>query len=408
MRMLYDLQLSVVDGYRDGRFLFHTDSNVDVASTALRGIAKIRPDWELVVPVPPLDQIVDGRRNFHGDLPANVKLVTQEAFGDPFVGRQSFDARSLLWGLDHAQATDVDYVYTNDPCRALAYKTFFHRVTGRFVPVASRWHWVTGRADRKVPEPVDFAVSQGEGAIVSDVCYFDSRYAVEEFLGNMHEHFNYGTIDAVAEKCKTGVAVDVDKIDAVHPGHAPVDPSLLILWAHRLSYYTGWEQVFDALAQLWNRRPGSFRVIATDPGGKHDQRELARRWPFIEPLEKNGYPYLGVNDYLRLCWRASVVIGNHTVPAIWGGLALTEPMAAWTAPLMPNRWAYREMCTDEMAPHVLFEDMPDMIRKLERLIDDPPLRNELGFRAWKFCRDQLSPARYVETIVADAERLVAR
>jgi len=411
MRILYDLQLSVVDSYRDGKFLFETDSNVDVASTVLRGIARLRPGWEVVVPVPPGDRIVRGYPAFHGDLPASVKLVEQDMFGDPFVGRHSFDARSLLRALDERGLTDVDYVYTNDPCRALAYKTFFHRVTGKMVPVASRWHWVTGRADRKVPEPLDFVVSQGEGALVSDVCYFDSKFAVDQFLYNLGEHFNQEAVGSIRPKCRTGVAVDVDKMDSEMPMFAtyrdqrPLWKYFVIAWCHRLSYYTGWEQVFDALLKLWERRQ-DFRVVVTDPGNKYpDQAALAARWPFIDPIDKAASGW-DLKDYLRLCWRADAVIGNHQVPAIWGGLAITEPMAAFTAPLMPDRDAYREMCFEETREHVLWRDYDDMLRKLEALMDSPELLDRVKAEARKFCVDALSPERYVAEIVDDAERLV--
>ena len=420
LNLIYDLQLSVLTHLRDGKYIFSTDSNVDVASFIIRGLIARHPDWHIYLVLPLPEQFADDRDiqdQFHGELPwDNITFLNVRHFGNPFMERLSFSPADLAESLVYNGDPIIDVVYTNDPCKVLAYKSFFHyrqmekseggHVDVATMPVITRVHWVTGRADRKVPEALDFFIRQFEGVLASDWATFNSWFAVSLFLENAQEFFHANAIERVRVKCEGLETVDVEKMDRYHNETLGtqnraryLEPELpIILWAHRLSYYTGWDQTFDTLSRLWLGGFRSFRVVATDPGNKVQQVDLAARFPFIIPLDKQHWT---IADYVQLCWDADLVIGNHQHPSIWGGLAITEPMAARTAPLLPKRHSYPEMFYDD--PHVFYQSDDALAFQTKAILTTPLLRQQLGILARQFCTERLSMIRFIDRIAAKIE-----
>ena len=95
---------------------------------------------------------------------------------------------------------------------------------------------------------------------------------------------------------------------------------------------------------------------------------------------------------MRACWAADLVIGNHSYPATWGGLAITEPMAAYTAPLLLDAYCYREMFYNN--EDCFFYGDYEMLQKIERFIDSPAFLEEVKKGARRFCETALSPKEY--------------
>lgn len=405
INILYDLQLSVLDSLDDGNFLFQTDSNVNVMCFTIKGLLAKNPDFTFYLLVPPVNKLTMLKEGddlskiydiFTDEIDRKkVKLIEYPYYGNPFIDRVSFYPRELKEKLDNIH---IDLIYTNDPSKVLTYKTFFYHLQDEFVPIISRNHWVTGKLHRKVPEEIDFMTRQVEGAYHSTFSTFNSETAIDMLLENSKEFFN----DEVREKIKrTSVAtetVDIEKMDAIEKTER-LD-MFTILWAHRLSYYTGFNEVFDALNDLWEEGY-DFHLVVTDPGNKTTQKELKEKYPFIYEIDKSKWTH---EDYLKMCWKADIAIGNHNIPTTWGGLSLTEPMSAYTVPLMPAKDGYLEMFHKGYAdstsndPNVFFSDMDDMNEMIKGYMKDPNSLEHMKSLARNFCESKLSMEEYINTL----------
>jgi hypothetical protein len=380
-KILYDLQLSVID--KEGKFIFETDSNCNAADFTIRGLLDKNPDWEFYLLIPPSDMIVN-RGEFFKD--SRIHLLEYAYFNNPFVDRMSLNAQSLAKTLE---GIHIDMVYTNDPQKVLPYKTFFYWKQNEFVKIITRCHWVTGKIHRKVPEEIDFVIRQTEGVLYSEYATFNSNAAIEMFLVNAIEHFNGNVIEKLRDKCIAIETVDVEKVDKykVDEGHKIVR----FLFAHRLSFYTGWEEVLSVLDEI-HGKGYKFELYMPDPGNKKDQHELAAKHPYLVPIDKKGWTH---EDYLELCWKCDVAIGNHNIPTSWGGLALTEPMSAFCAPAMPNKDGYKEMFFQE---DVFFNNRDEMRELLMRYILDSSFLGREKLLARVFCDQKLSMEKYISKI----------
>jgi hypothetical protein len=300
----------------------------------------------------------------------------------------SLNAESLAKTLE---GIHIDLVYTNDPQKVLPYKTFFYWKQNEFVNIITRCHWVTGKIHRKVPEEIDFVIRQTEGGIYSECITFNSQTAVRMFLENAKEFYNDEVINKLKEKCIAIETVDVAKVDKQQVArNRSIAP--LFLFAHRLSYYTGYAEVLEIMDEMY-REGYQFQACFPDPGNKQSQESLHIRYPFIIPIDKTSWTH---EDYLKLCWRCDVAIGNHNIPTTWGGLALTEPMSAYCAPVMPDKDGYKEMFYNDN--DVFFWGKGQLKKLLIRFITDSAFLAEKQELARKFCIEELSMSKYINAI----------
>jgi hypothetical protein len=397
--VLYDLQLSMVDDYNDGKFIFTEDSNVNVAVFTLNGLARLHPTWNFYLMIPFFNKIKErfdrnGKKleniedYFTDKLEKNIQLVLYDYYGFPFLDRMHFNVKCLDYMTD--LLPKMDLLLLNDPTKVLAYKSFFYNKQKQFLPIISRNHWVSGKADRKVPEEIDFFLRQLEGSIYGTYSTFNSQYAKRLFLENAEEFLNKEKIAEIEKKCFGFDTVDAKKLDKYETKER--FEKFTILWGHRLSYYTGWKETFDALLEVWNKRQ-DFQVIATDQGNKTTQKELHRKYPFVVELFKERWTH---ENYMNLCWKADLVIGNHKYPATWGGLSITEPMCCGAIPLLHDDHAYPEMFYyDRHKDTCFFKDEQDMIRKLEIIMNDKVSKELLSNDAKEFARKELSMNNYI-------------
>ena len=397
--ILYDLQLSVLTNLNDGDFIFQTDSNVNVASFLLNGLVK-KNHFHYYVLVPPAEKLVmldnsspvsEVMNIFTGLKKSdNITLLEYPYYGNPFVDRMSFNSKALSKALGDIH---IDLVYTNDPCKVLSYKTFFYHKQNEFLPIVTRNHWVTGKIHRKVPEEIDFVMRQVEGSYISEFASYNSQAAKDMMIENAKEFFN----DKVIEKLeRTGIVtetVDSYKVDRHIVPKKPGD-KFTILFAHRLSYYTGWEEVFDALKEL-HEEGLDFQLVAPDPGNKFTQKELKEKYPFLLEIDKDTWNHA---EYLRMCWKADIAVGNHNIPTTWGGLALTEPMAAKTVPLMPRKDGYLEMFYSEYNDEVFFDDMSEFKELVKLYYESPEVLKMMKREARRFVDDRLSMDDFITSI----------
>ncbi len=409
MNILYDLQLSVLTSLDDGDFIFETDSNVNVARFTIKGLLRKDKNIKFFVLVPPLKKIKaykEGKITHISDFMKELKsedrvtFVEYPYYGNPFVDRMSFNSNALRTALQktcYDSGNRIDVVYTNDPNKVMSYKTFFYKQQNEFLPIISRNHWVTGRMHRKVPIEIDFIIRQIEGALNSECSTFNSKVAMEMLLENSKEHFNDEVRDTLKKKSKYIETVDIEKIDTFALTDKIDNESSIftILWGHRLSYYTGWEETFEVLNNI-HKKGVIFQLIAPDPGNKFKQTDLKEKYPFLKVIDKENWTH---EDYMKACWEADLVIGNHNIPTTWGGLALTEPMAALTVPIMPKKDGYLEMFyKDQDAHNIFFESKKELEELIEMYIKDKNLLSRMKVKARRFCEEALSMERYINTI----------
>ena len=384
INLLYDLQLSVLNSMDDGRFLITTDSNVNYGTYLIKNLLEQNEDLNVYVLVPPLEKtlVSVSEERLLENFKDRVTLVDYDYFGNPFVDRMTFNSQKMFKELE---GIDIDIVYTNDPCKVLPFKTFFYYKQKKMIPVMSRNHWVTGSTDRKVPEEIDFQLRQIEGALVGDDMSFNSQYAAAIFTMDSMDVVTESVATEVSNRLSVYEAVDIDKVDR-HKTDEKLE-KFTILWAHRLSYYTGWKETFEALNELWKKRQ-DFQVIIPDPGDKSTQQELKSQYPFMKMIDKDSWTH---QSYLETCWKVDLCLGNHKYPATWGGLAITEPMVAETVPLMPNRYAYIEMFYSDYKHPIFFSDEAGMIKNIEYYLDNREALEEAKKDSRKFCLENLNP-----------------
>jgi len=407
INVLYDLQLSMLNSLEDGEFLFTPDSNTNVATFTIKNILKNHNDiiFLILVPTPKKiagmnasDKISKVLKKFTEDLSEfknRIVLLPYDYFGNPFVDRMTFDSREISKVI---KDYSIDLVFTNDPCKVLSYKTLLYYKQKKIFPVICRNHWVSGKLDRKVPEEIDFFIRQFEGAIYSESISFNSNYAIELFLSNAKEFFNNEVIEKVRKKCIAVETVDIGKIDK-YKTDKKFD-KFTISWMHRLSYYTNYENVFNAYSELYKKRK-DFQMIVSDPGNKFSQDSLKKRWPFIKKINKKTWTH---EKYLETCWMSDMTIGYHSYPATWGGLSITEQMAAETIPLMYNKYCYPEMFYPIFYDYVLFEDYYQMLEKTEKIIDNEIIKKQLKLTSRNFAIEKLSMNKYTEIIYNEIKK----
>ena len=405
MNILYDLQLSVLTSLNDGDFIFETDSNVNVARFTIKGLLKIDKNIKFFVLVPPIEKIkaykeekIKHISEFMKELKDEdrVTFVEYPYYGNPFVDRMSFNPSALKTALEekcYDYGSKIDVVYTNDPNKVMSYKTFFYQQQNEFLPIISRNHWVTGRMHRKVPAEIDFIIRQIEGTLSSECSTFNSKAAMEMLIENSKEHFNDEVRDSLKKKSRYVETVDIEKIDSFKQDKE--SNTFTILWGHRLSYYTGWEETFETLNNL-HKKGLQFQLIAPDPGNKFKQSDLKEKYPFLKVIDKETWTH---EDYMKACWEADLAIGNHNIPTTWGGLALTEPMAALTVPIMPKKDGYLEMFyKNQEADNIFFENKKELEDLIEMYINDNALLTRMKAKSRRFCEQSLSMDRYINTI----------
>lgn len=406
MNILYDLQLSVLTSLDDGQFLFETDSNVNVARFTIKGLLKKDSSIKVFILVPPNEKIkaykegkISSIKEFLIEFKEEdrVTLVEYPYYGNPFIDRMSFNPRALRMSLKkfcYDLNNKIDIVYTNDPSKVLAYKTFFYQEQNEFLPVISRNHWVTGKIHRKVPKEIDFIIRQVEGTINSEYSTFNSKAAMSMLLENSKEHFNDDVRNKILKKSRCIETVDIEKIDLFKTNDSY--NKFTILWGHRLSYYTGWEETFDMLNEI-HKEGIDFQLIAPDPGNKYTQEGLQEKYPFLKSIDKESWTH---QDYIKTCWKADLTIGNHNIPTTWGGLALTEPMAAYTVPLMPKKDGYLEMFYNnkDLTKNIFFSCKKELKALVKEYIRDEEKLKEMKILARRFCEENLSMNTYINVI----------
>lgn len=416
LHILYDMQLSATTdsvGLR-GASVFERDSNVDVARTLIAGLVARHPNWRFYVSsVPhPLQTVPQGSAAEVVSGDPRVKHLRDPYWcSNPYVERFRFSPASLISDLGKVGAPRIDVVMANDPCKVLALKTTVHKynhVTGvdaeqRLPRVMTRFHWLTGQTDRKRPAQLDFAIRQVEGALHSDWVTFNSMFACDLFYENAREFFNPRVVGALKRRCAGFEQVDASRvIRGATSGRSIFDyvdqqhQKTRVIWAHRISYYTGWEEVFKMFDVAWSHGPQDFVVLVTDPterirGDSEKQAAFVAEHPWaVFPWQSWSVP-----DYYRACVDADVVIGNHTYRTIWGGYAVTEPMAAACAPLLPRRDSYVEMFRLDRR-HAWFSDIDELRAGFDRYRREPLTRDLYGRAAQDFCFDALSTERFID------------
>ncbi len=397
--ILHDLQLSNIEfknnKYTD-RFKFDVDSNVNVLIFTINAILKEQPTWKFLIPIPYPEKIVGLTKNstlrqiknaFPAKLHKNVELFFYDYESNPFRERFAFNMIDLKKKLEKRK---IDIVYTTDPCKVLNWKILFHTLNKK-IPVITRNVWVTGKSHRKVDKEVDFIIRQAEGAIYGESMSFNSNYAIKVFLNNLEEFFNKKSISRIKSKLFSTETVDIEKIDRYKTDER--FDKFTIVWAHRLSYYTGWKETLNSLKKLYKKRQ-DFQVIVTDQSDKTTQKKLKKEYSFIKEIDKEKWSH---KEYIKTLWKSDLVIGNHSYPATWGGLAITEAMTAHCVPILLNKYCYPEMMYKNKK--VFFNSEKEMLENIEYFINDLFKLCKTKIEARKFIEEELSSKEYGKKIV---------
>jgi glycosyltransferase involved in cell wall biosynthesis len=171
--------------------------------------------------------------------------------------------------------------------------------------------------------------------------------------------------------------------DRPQRAEAAADRQPLVVFVGRLNRWKGYEVLVEALADLNQRRPGTFRVAiagSTPPGEEWRAADLQRR---LEEASLAGCSeVLGqLDDPIPLLDRADIVVAPSTLPDPFPTVIL-EAMRSARAVVASDHGGAPEML-DHGSSGILVppRDSEALAAAIERLIDDPGLRAALGGQA---------------------------
>jgi glycosyltransferase involved in cell wall biosynthesis len=401
------------------RFLFSKDSNTVYFATMMRAIYKVRPDWAVNVFVPLPEQVISDKGERYakteaierlkedmrgvGNIP-NLHLMPYKYVSEAFTQRFNFNVRGFMPYIK-SLCNEYDFVWCNEPAHVQNWTvTMFGRRMSDAIPIGSLCHWVTGWTGRKAPsDRLDWMIRHAEGAYSSVFTLLSSKTAAALFIEGARQYFNRSFLEKITPKIGT-LAVPTDSSNFMAKkslGERKTDGPLRLLWAHRLNSYTGFEHCFQSLKILHDKRPGTFTLWVPDPGDRDTQENLHDKYPFIEMLDKKTWSF---DQYVKLCWSAHVVLGNHQALSVWGGLALSEPQICGCFALTPDTSWYREQVgpADEMGINFFkWKSQEALANAVERIVDAP--------REWVIAQGEKQAKYALESFDMDvyANRLVS-
>lgn len=314
VRILFDLQISSYSN--NGSPLIQSDSNWIFTASIIEELEKNGHQCKLLY---------------------GVRWPLPEKFPCKEVGFIAYHStQEDRFFIDHdivreALAFKPDIIWTNDPCRVGAIRTFYD---GALVAYN---HWIDNPSDPKTDPLRSYYFGQIEAYYKADMLLFNSQAGINIFQQHLPENF-YGEkrnalLGAVNPPLRTALIKEV--IDRVHYSKVPT-----IAFNHRLSSAPQYKENVDRFREttdLLLRNGFEFKVIVSNPSGK--EHSLLTE-PWVENIHSQKYEtYL---EKLATAWFQITLFNYH---GQWS-MAMAEALAMGMKVYHPNHSGYDEMSLD--------------------------------------------------------------
>ncbi|GIV71131.1 tRNA-queuosine alpha-mannosyltransferase domain-containing protein [Caldilinea sp.] len=287
-----------------------------------------------------------------------------------------------------------DVILATDMLNLPAWLGLMRRSLPASIPVALYMHenqltypWRPGEG-----RDLSFAMINWLSQLVADVVFFNSRYHLDAWFGelpNLLKHFpDYNHLEQIEEVrarsevlpvgveahaiakaagCRLNIGQRGEREHSTEavasPTHAP-----LILWNQRWEYDKRPDRFFALLYRL--RAAGvPFRLAVAGENFRQSPQEFAEaaerladvivHWGYVESREA----------YWALLAASDLVIS--TAEHEFFGVSVLEAIAAGAFPLLPNRLSYPELIPAELHPACLYNDEEDLFMKAATRLRSP-------------------------------------
>lgn len=299
-------------------------------------------------------------------------------------------------------ALSPDLILASDMCDLSAFLALTRKRTAG-TPAAIYFHenqlsypWSPDDKDPAAGRDLHYGFINYSSALAADCLYFNSRYHMESFLGELPgflagfpDHRDRHRVDELREKSRVlHLGLDLAGLDQFRPEDRGTDEPPLVLWNHRWEYDKNPDDFFAALEEVSGRGIG-FRLAVlgrtygeAPPVFIEARRTLARHLVHFGHVESRG-------DYARWLWRADVlpVTSNQD----FFGASVVEAIYCGARPLLPRRLAYPELLPGD---DCLYENFAELVERLSRALTEPSprgLNDGLSAAMAKFDWSQLAP-----------------
>lgn len=298
MKILFDLQLSNFDAA--GQVLKESDSNYVFTSSIAAGIEDVL-GWETCI------------------------ISPHRFIKDSLAARYDCDLR---YYQEMVKEANPDIIWTNDPCRVGAYRTFWK---GALIAYN---HWIDNDIDPKTPSGMSLFFRQAEAAYKADLLLFNTEFGARHYLQGLRRWTNRKTtaiLGFVNPPLKIEVFKDVRSIKKTS--------KLSILYNHRLSTARQYADSIEHLVRLMDELdvmlgPKVYEVKISNPSQK--QHSLFDR-PNVVNIYSDSY-----SDYIAhgtSCWAH---VNFFTYPGQWS-IATAEALALGLLCFIPMHSGYIEL-----------------------------------------------------------------
>ncbi|MBI5446649.1 MAG: DUF3524 domain-containing protein [Deltaproteobacteria bacterium] len=239
---------------------------------------------------------------------------------------------------------------------------------------------------------LQYALTNLASALAADRIAFNSAFQRDRFfpelervLRSMPSPKLLWTLDELRRKTSVlplGVELaDIPPREGTVAGGPP-----LVLWNHRWEHDKAPEEFFDAIRTLSHRRIPFRLAVAGERYGtapevfaraREEFRACTVHWGFAPARE----------EYVRLLSRAQVVVSTARQENF--GVSMVEAAYAGAHPLAPRRLAYPEVFPGALHDACLYDDLPDLVGRLEALLSGTvlplspdTLRAHFGVHSW--------------------------
>ena len=247
------------------------------------------------------------------------------------------------------------------------------------VPIAIYFHenqisypWSKRDDDLRLVRDNHYGWVNFTSALISDWCFFNSRYHMNSFLGSLPKFLsqfpdgNFSRSIESIEKKSEVLYLGLDLKNSNPIGKLNEEP--VILWNHRWEYDKNPEEFFNALESI-NDLDWKVMVLGESFGeypAVFDQardkfRDRIVQWGFVESKE----------EYQQLLSTCDIVIST-AIQEFFGG-SVIEAIHFGAYPLLPNRLSYPE----HVEGNHLYADYDQLKQKLRNVILSHDYENDV-------------------------------
>lgn len=302
-------------------------------------------------------------------------------------------ARQFLTERIHA-----DLILASDMLDLATFLALTREATAE-IPTALYFHenqltypWSSGDQEA-IRQQAHYAFINYTSAMAADAVYFNSRYHMDAFTGQLPDFLKsfpdqheLESVDRIKTKSDVlYLGLDLAALDRHRPDEKSGNKAPLILWNHRWEYDKNPDAFFQALYTLQDEGL-EFRVAVLGESFRNSPPVFSEAYKRLgDRIVQYGYAQ-DFADYARWLWQADIlpVTSDHD----FFGASVVQATYCQCTPLLPNQLAYPEHLPVEKQNHYLYDGEEDFTNRLRALIQQhrgqgDDLRNHVARYDWQ-------------------------